>query len=206
LSTGTTVAPPGPVDAPSGHGPPTLDFQIVPLRGLPFVAAALVFVVYAIASNSMWALTFSHVAGGGMWTAVDLYVGIVIGPILGRLSLPARAEFSAKFMPKMLLLMPTVVMMTLASGFQLAINYGRLYPGNVNRPWLIVSMVVVGVMAIIALGILEPANVAVLFELKKPQPDGEVIERLMKRFVYTAGVTGLMQIITLIVMTRVATQ
>ena len=56
----------------------------------------------------------------------------------------------------------------------------------------------------VALGVLEPANVAVLFEMKKPQPDGEVIARLMKRFVYTAGITGAMQIATLVIMTRVA--
>jgi hypothetical protein len=58
---------------------------------------------------------------------------------------------------------------------------------------------------VIALGILEPANLAVLFELKKPQPDGELIGKLMQRFVYTAGITGIMQIATLVIMTRIAT-
>jgi hypothetical protein len=198
------AAPPGAVDAHAGHGPPPLDIQIVPRKGLPFVAMALAFVIYAIASDSRWALTFSHVAGGGMWTAVDLYVGLILGPIIGKMSLPARAEFSAKFMPKMLLLMPTVVMMTLAAGFQLAMKLGTLYPENETQNWLIVSMVVVGIMAVVALGVLEPANVAVLFEMKKPQPDGEVIGRLMQRFVYTAGITGVMQVATLIIMTRVA--
>jgi hypothetical protein len=77
---------------------------------------------------------------------------------------------------------------------------------SANRPWLIASMVVVGIMAVIALGILEPANIAVLFEMKKAPPDVDVIERLMKRFVYTAGITGLMQVATLLIMTRVATQ
>lgn len=188
------------------HGPPPMEIRIIPPMGLPFVAVAVVFVLYAIGSNSIWALMLAHVAGGGMWTAVDLYVGLILGPILGRLSPPARAEFSARFMPKMVLLMPTVVMMTLAAGFQIAINYERLAPGNLNRPWLIASMVVVGVMAVVALGILEPANIGVLLEMKKPEPDPRVIEHLMKRFVYTAGVTGAMQIATLVIMTRVATQ
>ena len=96
--------------------------------------------------------------------------------------------------------------MTLATGFQIALNYGNLYPSSINRPWLVASMVVVGIMAVVALGILEPANIAVLFEMKKEQPDVDVIEHLMKRFVYTAGVTGLMQVATLLIMTRVATQ
>jgi hypothetical protein len=46
----------------------------------------------------------------------------------------------------------------------------------------------------------------VLFEMRKPQPDGEVIAKLMKRFIYTAGILGLMQVATLVIMTRVATQ
>lgn len=179
---------------------------IVPHKGLPFAVAAVVFVIYAIASGSMWALMFAHVAGGGIWTAVDLYVGLIIGPILGRLSPGARVEFASRFMPKMVLLMPTLVMMTLAAGFQIALDYGNLLPGTVNRPWLVASMVVVGIMSIVALGILEPANIAVLFEMNKETPDGEVIDHLMKRFVYTAGVTGVMQVATLIIMTRVATQ
>jgi hypothetical protein len=60
-------------------------------------------------------------------------------------------------------------------------------------------------MAVIAIGILEPANLAVLFELRKPQPNFELIGKLMRRFVYTSGITGLMQIGTLIIMTRLAT-
>ena len=52
------------------------------------------------------------------------------------------------------------------------------------------SFIVVGVMAVLALGLLEPANIAVLFELKKPRPNPAVIERLMKRFIYCAGVLG----------------
>jgi len=189
--------------SPPGNRP---KIQVVPLKGLPLAAAAVVFVVIAIAGNWQWALMFCHVAGGGLWTGLDLFVGLVLGPILGHLSIPARAEFSAKFMPKMVIIMPTVVMMTLASGFQIARKLGNLYVTSPNHSWLIASFCVVGVMAVIALGILEPANIAVLFEMNKPEPNGELIARLMKRFIYTAGITGLMQVATLIIMTRVATQ
>ena len=151
-------------------------------------------------------LTFCHVVGGGLWTAIDLFVGFVVGPIMGRLSIPARAEFSARFMPKMVLIMPTVVTMTLAAGFQLALRVGNLSPSSPNHLWLVVSFCVVGVMAVFALGVLEPANVAVIFEMNKPIPDGRIIERLMKRFMMTAAITGAMQVATLIIMTRVASR
>ena len=195
--------------ATMAHAGPALDrpkIQVVPLRGLPIAAVAVVFVTVAIATNWKWALMFSHVVGGGLWTGIDLFVGLVIGPILGRLSIPARAEFSARFMPKMVIIMPVVVMMTLATGFQIARQLGNLNTSNPNHAWLIVSFCVVGVMAAIALGVLEPANIAVLFEMNKPVPNGERIGRLMKRFIVTAGMTGLMQIATLVIMTRVATQ
>jgi hypothetical protein len=186
--------------------PPRAQVQVVPLKGLPIVAAVVVFVIVSIAGNWLWALTFCHVVGGALWTAIDLFVGLIVGPILGRLSIPARAEFTARFMPKMVLLMPTLVLMTLAAGFQLALEEGNLAPSNPNHAWLIVSYCVVGVMAVIALGVLEPANISVLVEMRKQRPDGEVIALLMRRFVYTAGITGLMQVATLIIMTRVATQ
>ncbi|MDQ6846836.1 MAG: hypothetical protein M3019_04535 [Candidatus Dormibacteraeota bacterium] len=180
--------------------------QVVPLKGLPIVGVILAFLVVAIAANWQWALMFYHVAGGGLWTGIDLFVGFVVGPILGRLSIPARAEFSSKFMPMMVLIMPTLVVMTLAAGFQVAMGLGNLDPDSVNHGWLVASFIVVGVMAAVALGFLEPANIAVLFEMNKPQPNGEVIGRLMKRFIYSAGITGVMQVATLLIMTRITTQ
>jgi hypothetical protein len=67
-------------------------------------------------------------------------------------------------------------------------------------------MVIVGIMAVIALGLLEPANLAVLFELKKAHPNGARIQRLMTVFIYTAGITGLMQIATIMIMTFLASR
>src|SRR5262249_55073235 len=87
---------------------------IVPLKGIPIVAGVAIFIVVAIAGNWLWALNFSHVVGGALWTGVDLFVGFIVGPIVGRMSIPARIEFSTRFMPAMLLLMPTLVTMTLA--------------------------------------------------------------------------------------------
>jgi hypothetical protein len=92
--------------------------------------------------------------------------------------------------------------MTLAAGFQLARQDGFLDSSNPRHAWVVASFCVVGVMAVIALAYLEPANVAVLFELRKPQPDPRVVQKLMQRFVYTAGITGVMQVATLVIMTR----
>jgi hypothetical protein len=187
------------------HAPPAIpDFEIVPKKGLPIVGVVLVGLVAAVASNKLWPVEFFHVAFGAIWTAFDLFLGFVLGPILGRLSIPARIEMTTRLMPKMLLIMPTVVVCTLVAGWQLGQFVGPVYSGAPHHDLIVVSYVIVGIMAIVALTILEPANVGVLFELKKPRPNPVVIETLMKRFIYTAGITGAMQVATLVIMTKVA--
>jgi hypothetical protein len=190
--------------APAVEAPPRPDFQVVPLKGLPIVAVIFAATIVAIAANELWPLEFLHIAFGAAWTIVDLFLGLVLGPIMGRMSIPARVEFSTRLMPKMVLIMPTVVTVTLAAGWQLGHLLGTVDSGYVNHDWIVASYIVVGIMAVIALGLLEPANIAVLIELKKPRPNPEVIEHLMRRFIFTAGITGAMQIATLVIMTKVA--
>lgn len=180
------------------------DFQIVPRVGLPIVAVVLGLLVAAVAVRKLWPLMFLHVVGGAGWTVIDLFLGFVIGPILGSLPVPARVSVTTRLMPKMVLLMPTLVTVTLVAGWQLGVQLGTVDSFNPLHGWVLASYIVVGVMAVIALGLLEPANIAVLVELKKPRPRPEVIERLMKRFIYTAGATGLMQVATLVIMTKLA--
>src|SRR3954452_16985295 len=152
-------------------GPPRIpEFDIVPRRGLPIVGVVFAALVVAIAVNRFWPLEILHVVAGSAGTSVALFVGLVLGPILGRLSVPARVEFTARFMPKMVLIMPTVVTVTLAAGWQLGHFLGTVNPDYAHHGWLVASYVIVGGMAVIALGLLEPANIAVLVELKKPRP------------------------------------
>jgi hypothetical protein len=193
-----------PAPAPAAPAAPPSDFEIVPRAGLPIVAVVIGLLVAAVATNKLWALEFAHVAFGAVWTIVDLFLGFVLGPILGRLAIPARVEMTTRLMPKMALIIPTLVTMTLASGFQLARVNGMFEPGFSLHGWVVASFIVVAVMAVVAIGLLEPANVAVLFELRKSHPNPAVIQKLMKRFIYTAGITGAMQVATLIIMTRLA--
>jgi hypothetical protein len=177
-------------------------FEVVPRKGLIGVAVVLAALIAAIAANKLWPLAFLHFVGGASWTIIDLFLGFVLGPIMGSLPIPARIAFTTKLMPKMLLIMPTVVTATLAAGWQLGVHLGTVQSNYYLHGWTVASFIVVGVMAVIALGLLEPANIAVLIELKKPHPNPEVIERLMKRFIYTAGATGVMQIATLVIMAK----
>lgn len=193
-----------PVGQAGEHGPTVErpDFEIVPRVGLIIAGVAAVLLIVAIAVNKLWPVMFLHVAGGAAWTIIDLFLGLVLGPIMGRMSIPARVEFTTKLMPKMVIIMPIVVALTLAAGWQVATIMGTNLTAHPDHGWVVASMIVVGVMSVLALGLLEPANIAVLIELKKPRPNPAVIEKLMKRFVYCAGVLGVMQIATLVIMTK----
>src|ERR1700760_3714581 len=150
------TAPPEVIPAVEHPGPPPrLDFEIVPLKGLPIVGVIMALLIAAIASNKLWPLEFFHVAGGAAWTIIDLFLGLVLGPIMGKMSIPARIEFTTKLMPKMVVIMPVVVTVTLAAGWQLATHLGFNLTGYPNHGWVVASMIVVGVMAVLALGLLE---------------------------------------------------
>ena len=194
----------GPIAHEEAPPPQPLDFEIVPRKGLPIVAIALVALVVAIAVDKLWPVEFLPVVFGSAWTVIDLFLGLVLGPIMGRMPIPARIALTTRLMPKMLLIMPTVVTITLAAGWQLGRLLGTTDSAHYNHGWVVASYIIVGVMAIIALGLLEPANVAVLVELKKPQPRPQVIETLMKRFIFTAGILGLLQVATYVIMTKIA--
>ena len=179
---------------------------MVPLRALPVVGLVLVGLVVVISTNTLWGIDFYHVVSGGMWTTLDLFLGFILGPmILAKMSIPARMELTRRLMPKLVVTMPTLVVCTLAAGWQLARHLGYLDSAYSHHGWVVASFVVVAVMAVVALGLLEPANIAVLVELRKSNPNPEVIASLMKRFIYTAGITGAMQVLTLVIMTRLAT-
>ncbi|HEY7899349.1 MAG TPA: hypothetical protein VIC03_13135 [Gemmatimonadaceae bacterium] len=188
-------------------GPPALaerpDFDVVPRLGLVIVAIIFVGLILAILANRLWPLVFLHVGFGAAWTIIDLFMGFIIGPIMGRLPVPARIQVATRLMPKMLLIMPTVVTVTLAAGWQLGTVMGTVNSSYYNHSWIVASYIVVGFMAVVALGLLSPANVAVLMELKKPKPNPVVIQTLMKRFIFAAGFTGTMQLAILVIMTKI---
>src|SRR6059058_1614634 len=140
---GVTVPafPPGEAVAPEALERP--DFEIVPRKGLVLVAVALVLLIVAIAVNKLWPLTFLHVSAGAAWTIIDLFLGLVLGPIMGRMSIPARVEFTTRLMPKMLLIMPTIVTLTLAAGWQLGHLLGTVDSSYAHHGWIVASYIVV---------------------------------------------------------------
>ena len=185
--------------------PDTAAQPLIPPRLVLYPATALLLLVIAIASNALWPLDFLHVFFGAIWTGADLFAGFLIGPVVRRLDPPVRKAFMQRYMPKMLVLMPTLATMTLTAGFQLARKTDVLTTAYPRHWWLVSSYVIVGVMATLAFAVMLPANLQVLNELRKEAPNGQLIGTLMARYSIFAAVLGCMQLGTIIVMSRLAT-
>ena len=178
----------------------------VPLWGLAVAGAVIVALILTIASNSVFGLDFFHVFAGALWISTDLFMGIIIGPIMNRLDIPARMVFAKKLMTTMMVAMPVVVICTLTAGWQLArVDNFFTAPYAPQHGWILAALIVVALLSILAYTFLEPANIVVLTELRKSEPNGLLIGRMMKRFLYTAGILGVLQLSIIVIMVRLAT-
>src|SRR6185312_7379917 len=180
---------------------------VSPLR-LPYlIAAAVAFAVMiaAILGPSLWFLNFVHVMTGALWTGIDLFMGFVIGPVLRRVSFDTRRALVAGIIPRTLILMPTLSIVTSTAGWFLAVRLGFLDLGYPEFFWVIAALAIVTVLTVQGLGYLLPTNLRLYFEIQKPQPDGEKIGRWMKTYVRVVAVQGIMQVAIIVVMARFAT-
>ena len=178
-----------------------------PLRPGYVLAAAAAFaaMIAAILSPSLWFLNFVHVMTGALWTGIDLFMGFVIGPILRGVSLETRRAIISGLIPRTLILMPTLSIVTSTAGWFLAVRMGFLDLRYPEFWWVIAALAIVTVLTVQGLGYLLPANLRLYFEIQKPQPDGEKIGRWMKTYVRVVAVQGIMQVAIIVVMARFAT-
>ena len=175
-----------------------------PLRPSAFVWAALALglMAGAITSENFWFLDFIHVASGLLWTGIDLFMGFVIGPILRRLSVEQRRPIIVALLPRTLILMPVLSIITTTSGWFLARQMGYLdaaYPGFL---WVVAALVVVTILTIQGLAILLPTNLLVYFEIQKRVMDDAKIARWMRRYIYVVASQGALQLVIIVIMAR----
>jgi hypothetical protein len=96
------------------------------------VAVPVLALAGAVASGDPRALVYVHVMAGILWTGTDIFMGAVLGPVLGGLDPEERGNFFETFTPKMTFLLPVLALVTVAAGILLGLNRG--FPNFV--PWL----------------------------------------------------------------------
>jgi hypothetical protein len=187
--------------------PPVAAAAPSPLRPAYVVAAACAFAVMvaAILGSSLWFLNFVHVMTGALWTGIDLFMGFVVGPVMRRVSLDTRRAIIAGLIPRTLVLMPTLSIITSTAGWFLAVRLGFLQLGFPEFWWVIAALAIVTVLTVQGLGYLLPTNLKLYFEIQKPAPDNAKLARWMRTYVRVVAVQGCMQVAIIVVMARFAT-
>jgi hypothetical protein len=156
----------------------------------------------AIALDDIWLLHFVHVMAGILWTGIDLFLGFVLGPIMRRLPFETRRTLVSALIPRTMILMPTLAIITGTAGWFLAQRLGYLELGYPEFYWVAAALVIITILTVQGLGILTPTNILVYLEMQKPNPDGEKIGRWMKTYVRVVAFQGIMQVAIVVVMAR----
>ena len=98
-------------------------------RGNPAFAVAVVAIPllalgYALTGASVQIHTYVHVMAGLVWTGTDIFIGAVLGPVVGGLDEEQSAAVFERLTPKTAFLLPALAFTTIAGGITLAQRIG----------------------------------------------------------------------------------
>ena len=172
------------------------------LRDNWWIVIPIAALIAALLSNWIWFLLYIHLFSAILWTGTDIFMGFILGPILRKVDLPTRRAIITRLMPRMLFYMPTVSTITITAGYYLAVWRGFFplnYPGAY---WVVAAGIMAGIMTIQGLGILLPINLKVFFEIRKENPVGARIRRLVGIYVKLVASQAVLQFAIIVVMVR----
>ncbi|MDO8473727.1 MAG: hypothetical protein Q7T05_07925 [Dehalococcoidia bacterium] len=168
--------------------------QIIRMANPAFIIVA-VFVpigalVYALVSGSLVALNYVHILTGGLWTGIDLFMGFVLGPVLGGMDPAARVSLFRRLMPRMTFLMPVIAAVTATAGLKISVHIGY----SLTSPKIIVALVITGILTVQGFGLLLPNEIRIFKQLLSDKPDTGLISRLGMRNARLGGLQGVFQL------------
>ena len=177
--------------------------RIIQLANPTFVVVAVCVptgaLVYALTSGSLLVFNYVHIMAGALWTGIDLYLGFVLGPILGSMDPRERTAVFMRLMPRMTFLMPVLAGVTATAGFLLTQRMGFSLVG----PWILASFVVTGILAVQGFGVLLPNEIRIFRELLSDTPDVNRISRLGMQNARLGGVQGVFQLVIIFIMASI---
>ena len=160
--------------------------------------------IYAMNFGSITSLNYVHVMTGALWTGIDLFMGFVLGPVLGGMEPEDRAAVFKRLVPKMTFLMPVLASVTITSGIELTQWLGYASPSNLftslGNPWILATVVIVTLLAVQGFGLLLPNEIRVFRQLLSDAPDIEKISRLGMRTARLGAVQGVLQFAIIFIM------
>jgi len=152
--------------------------------------------LYAINFGPLFVLNYVHIITGALWTGIDLFMGLVLGPVIGGLEPREKAEVFKRLMPRMTFLMPVLAGVTTTAGFYLTVEMG--YALSSSR--ILVALVITAILTIQGLGFLLPNEIRIFQQILSEKPDIEKIARLGMLNAKLGGIQGLFQLAIIFVM------
>ena len=182
-------------------GKPNALWQVIQIANPYFVALAIVIPIAAliIALNrpTLMPLNYVHVMTGALWTGIYLFIGLILGPVLGGVGPAERANVFKRLTPKMTFFMPVMAGVTTTAGIYLAQRMGIW---SLTSPKIIAALIVVTILTVQGLGILLPNEIRILRQLLSAKPDIEKIGKLGMRNARLGGIQGILQLGIILVM------
>ena len=152
--------------------------------------------IYAMNSESFTSINYVHVMAGSLWTGIDLFLGFVLGPVLGRLDPGERVAVFKRLMPRMTFLMPVLAGVTFTSALELTDRMGL----PLDSPWIIAALVVTGILGIQGFAVLLPNEIRIFKQLLSDKPETDKIARLGMQNARLGGVQGIFQLAIIFIM------
>nr|WP_255291388.1 hypothetical protein [Natrinema sp. CBA1119] len=95
-----------------------------PAFAVAVVAVPLAALGYAVTVGTLQQHTYVHVMAGILWTGFDLFIGAVLGPVIGGLDDDQSSAVFQRLTPKTSFLLPSLAFVTIAGGITLAQRIG----------------------------------------------------------------------------------
>lgn len=110
------------------------------------VAVPVLALIYAVTVGPLRHLTYVHVMAGVLWTGIDLFFGLVLGPVIGGLDEKERASVFRRLTPKTTFLMPALALTTIFGGITLARRLGKFPHAD---PWVALMSTAIALPALV---------------------------------------------------------
>ncbi len=130
--------------------------------------------IFALNFGSLKVLNYVHILTGVLWTGIDLFMGLVLGPVLGGMEPQGRADLFRRLIPRMTFLMPVLAAVAITSGLEMAQRLGW----SLTSPWVLTALIIAGLLTLQGFGLLLPVEIRIFKQLLSDTPDIDRISRL----------------------------
>lgn len=150
------------------------------LKHVAWIGLLPLALVIALVTHNVPLLFYTHVMSAILWTGFDVFLGIVLGPILTRLPLDARRPLLTQLFPRVFWILPISALTTATAGYFLARALGDWSASGMTG-WVWAAVVLAGILTVEGFGLLLPTNYRLYRMLRSPIPPSPARQRVLQK-------------------------